>query len=173
MKQSIIKKATSVFVASAMALSLSLSASAKNFDTSASRELSESVLSTENSYAHMTYPNPLNQGTRLVLTSDYVRSGTKYTLTTYYGCVKNDYKYRYARSKMMDKKGNRLDLEYNYVDAEDITVKAEIDNQKFDKNSKITESFGKCTLYNEGSFGLNGDCDMTCNFIFSDINNNN
>lgn len=166
-KSFLIRVASSTGVA-ALTLTMCFSAfAASNNYTSDSSTFSKKVSASDRTYVNQSMENSFNPSTNIVLNSEYYRSGSNYSLSTYYGCVSwnSAYPYRFARVRAYTGTTVR-DSNYDYAAASDVTVDAHLDDKSY--SSDITKVYfeGKSTVYGSLLYGLEGDCPMTCTLTF-------
>lgn len=167
MKNLIFKGTITTIMASAMAISMNISAAAaSNSYESTKQTFSKTVSANDTSYVRQIVPNSFKPSTNIVLNSEYYRSGTKYSLSTYYGCQPwgPEYKYRFARVRTLNSKGDVIESEYNYKEADDVVSSAHLDDKEYSSKIAQVDFFGKSTIYNNPIYGLSGDCEMSCTF---------
>lgn len=168
MKKSFHIKVASAIGSAALALTMCISAfAASKSYSSAKSDFSSKVNASDHIYVNQSMQNSFNPSTNIVLNSEYYRSGSNYSLSTYYGCVSwnSAYPYRFARVRTYT--GTTVkDSNYDYAAASDVTVDAHLDDKSYSSDISKVYFEGKSTVYGSILYGLEGDCPMTCTLTF-------
>lgn len=107
----------------------------------------QNVSSSKTAYVHQIVPNEYNEGTYVVLNSEYQRAGNKFSLTGIYGAqpflvtvggVKKDPTIRYAKVRATTGTGGEIAANEETANANDVTVLAKVYNQSY--NSQIDQA---------------------------------
>lgn len=143
MKKTFFKRAFSVIGATVSIISLSVSALAvvsdQNYETD-NNNVTYVVSPSENAYVYQRQPNAYDESSYVVMSSEYQRTGNKFSLTGIYGAqpfivtvggVKRDPAIRYARVVAIAGDKKEIASDEQTATANDVTVLAKVNNETY------------------------------------------